>query len=92
VRIEGDQAVVNDVSTNIRNVEAHMDEKLMLYNDNDAGLDVVTKRKIAVKVALELIRTEAMSGSGRNSLDSNLRHPSDYADLIQQALIRSRDR
>ena len=65
-----------------------MDERqrFLLYNDNEAGLDASSKRRIAVEVALDLIRHEAMSGSSRNSLDSNLRHLSDYADFIQEAL------
>ena len=65
-----------------------MDEKqkFLLYNDNDATLDAVSKRRMAVEVALDLIRHEAMSGSSRNSLDSNLRHLSDFADFIQEAL------
>jgi len=78
-----------------------MDEKqkFLLYNDNDAELDVSSKRRMAVEVALDLIRNEAMSGSSRNSLDSNMRHISDYADFIQEALrgseqeaLRGRDR
>jgi len=78
-----------------------MDEKqkFLLYNDNEATLDAVAKRRIAVEVALDLIRNEAMSGSSRNSLDSNMRHISDYADFIQEALrgseqeaLRGRDR
>jgi hypothetical protein len=65
-----------------------MDEKqkFLLYNDNDATLDAVSKRRMAVEVALDLIRHEAMSGSSRNSLDSNMRHLADYADFIQEAL------
>ena len=65
-----------------------MDEqqKFLLYNDNDATLDAFSKRRMAVEVALDLIRHEAMSGSSRNSLDSNLRYLSDYADMIQEAL------
>ncbi|MDB5789505.1 hypothetical protein [Caballeronia mineralivorans] len=65
-----------------------MDEKpkFLLYNDNEATLDAFAKRRIAVEVALDLIRHEAMSGSSRNSLDSNLRHLSDFADFIQEAL------
>lgn len=66
-----------------------MDEKqklFLLYNDNDASLDASSKRRMAVEVALDLIRYEAMSGSSRNPLDSNLRHLSDYADFIQEAL------
>jgi hypothetical protein len=78
-----------------------MDEKqkFLLYNDNDATLDAVSKRRMAVEVALDLIRHEAMSGSSRNSLDSNMRHLADYADFIQEALrgseqeaLRGRDR
>ena len=65
-----------------------MDEKqkFFLYNDNDATLDASTKRRMAVEVALDLIRHEAMSGSSRNSLDSNLRYLSDFANFIQEAL------
>ena len=65
-----------------------MDEKqkFLLYNDNEATLDAVAKRRMAVEVALDLIRHEAMNGSSRNSLDSNLRHLSDFADFIQEAL------
>ena len=65
-----------------------MDEKqkFLLYNDNEATLDAVAKRRMVVEVALDLIRHEAMSGSSRNSLDSNLRHLSDFADFIQEAL------
>jgi hypothetical protein len=65
-----------------------MDERqrFLLYNDNEATLDASSKRRIAVEVALDLIRHEAMSGSSRNSLDSNMRHLSDYADFIQEAL------
>jgi len=65
-----------------------MDEKpkFLLYNDNETTLDAFAKRRIAVEVALDLIRHEAMSGSSRNSLDSNLRHLSDFADFIQEAL------
>ena len=65
-----------------------MDERqrFLLYNDNEATLDAFAKRRIAVEVALDLIRHEAMSGSSRNSLDSNLRHLSDFADFIQEAL------
>lgn len=65
-----------------------MDEtqRFLLYNDNEAELDASSRRRIAVEVALDLIRHEAMSGSSRNSLDSNLRHLSDYADFIQEAL------
>ncbi|MGF6780293.1 hypothetical protein [Paraburkholderia sp. GAS334] len=65
-----------------------MDERqrFLLYNDNEAALDASSKRRIAVEVALDLIRHEAMSGSSRNSLDSNMRHLSDYADFIQEAL------
>jgi hypothetical protein len=78
-----------------------MDEKpkFLLYNDNDSTLDAFSKRRMAVEVALDLIRNEAMSGSSRNSLDSNMRHISDYADFIQEALrgseqeaLRGRDR
>jgi hypothetical protein len=78
-----------------------MDEKpkFLLYNDNDTTLDAFSKRRMAVEVALDLIRNEAMSGSSRNSLDSNMRHISDYADFIQEALrgseqeaLRGRDR
>jgi hypothetical protein len=79
-----------------------MDEKqksFPLYNDSDATLDASSKRRIAVEVALDLIRQEAMSGSSRNSLDSNLRHLSDFADFIQEALrggaqevLRGKDR
>lgn len=65
-----------------------MDDKLPLYNDNEAALDAASKRKIAVEVALELIRLDTVNGSSRNSMDSNLRHLFDYADLIQQALAR----
>ena len=65
-----------------------MDDKLLLYNDNEATLDAASKRKIAVEVALELIRLDTVNGSSRNSMDSNLRHLFDYADLIQQALAR----
>jgi hypothetical protein len=61
-------------------------QKFLLYNENEATLDAFAKRRIAVEVALDLIRHEAMSGSSRNSLDSNLRHLSDYADFIQEAL------
>ena len=61
-------------------------QKFLLYNDNDAELDASAKRRIAVEVALDLIRHEAASGSSRNSLDSNLRHLSDFADFIQEAL------
>jgi hypothetical protein len=69
-------------------LESKMDEKqkFLLYNDNDGALDAAAKRRIAVEVALDLIRHEAMSGSSRNSLDSNLRHLSDFADFIQEAL------
>src|SRR5258707_6559626 len=65
-----------------------MDEKqkFLLYDDHDATLDADSKRRIAVEVALDLIRYEAMSGHSRNALDSNLRYLSDYADLIQEAL------
>jgi hypothetical protein len=65
-----------------------MDERqrFLLYNDNEATLDASSKRRRAVEVALDLIRHEAMSGSSRNSLDSNMRHLSDYADFIQEAL------
>jgi hypothetical protein len=65
-----------------------MDEKqkFFLYNDNDATLDASSKRRMAVEVALDLIRHEAMSGSSRNSLDSNLRYLSDFANFIQEAL------
>ena len=65
-----------------------MDErqKFLLYNDNDATLDAVSKRRMAVEVALDLIRHEALNGNSRNSLDSNMRHLSDYADFIQEAL------
>lgn len=69
-------------------LESKMDEKQksFLYNDNDATLDASSKRRMAVEVALDLIRHEAMSGSSRNSVDSNLRHLSDFADFIQEAL------
>jgi hypothetical protein len=69
-------------------LESKMDEeqKFLLYNDNDATLDAFSKRRKAVEAALELIRHEATSGSSRNSLDSNMRHLSDYADFIQEAL------
>jgi hypothetical protein len=69
-------------------LESKMDEKqkFFLYNDNDATLDASTKRRMAVEVALDLIRHEAMSGSSRNSLDSNLRYLSDFANFIQEAL------
>ena len=65
-----------------------MDEKqkFLLYNDNEATLDAVAKRRMVVEVALDLIRHEAMNGNSRNSLDSNLRYLSDYADMIQEAL------
>jgi hypothetical protein len=33
-----------------------MDDKLLLYNDNEATLDAASKRKIAVEVAPELMR------------------------------------
>ena len=65
-----------------------MDDKLLLYNDNEATLDAASKRKIAVEVALELIRLDTVNGSSRNSMDSNFRHLFDYADQIQQALAR----
>ena len=68
--------------------QVNMDDKLLLYNDNEGTLDATSKRKIAVEVALELIRLDTASGSSRDSLDSNLRHLSDYADWIQQALAR----
>jgi hypothetical protein len=71
-----------------RTGQMKMDDKLLLYNDNEATLDAASKRKIAVEVALELIRLDTASGSSRDSLDSNLRHLSDYADRIQQALAR----
>jgi hypothetical protein len=71
-----------------RNGQMKMDDKLLLYNDNEATLDAASKRKIAVEVALELIRLDTVNGSSRNSMDSNLRHLFDYADLIQQALAR----
>src|SRR5258708_21010213 len=61
-------------------------QKFLLYDDHDATLDAGSKRRMAVEVALDLIRYEAMSGSSRNSLDSNLRYLSDYADMIQEAL------
>ena len=69
-------------------LESKMDEKqkFFLYNDNDATLDASSKRRMAVEVALDLIRHEAMSGSSRNSLDSNLRYLSDFANFIQEAL------
>ncbi|TDN67346.1 hypothetical protein [Paraburkholderia sp. BL10I2N1] len=65
-----------------------MDEKqkFLLYNDNDDTLDASSKRRMAVEIALDLIRHEAMCGSSRNPLDSNLRHLSDFADFIQEAL------
>jgi hypothetical protein len=78
-----------------------MDEKqkFLLYNDNDITLDAFSKRRMAVEVALDFIRNEAMSGSSRNSVDYNMRHLSDYADFIQEALrgsereaFRGRDR
>jgi hypothetical protein len=71
-----------------RNGQMKMDDKLLLYNDNEATLDAASKRKIAVEVALELIRLDTVNGSSRNSMDSNLRHLFGYADLIQQALAR----
>jgi hypothetical protein len=71
-----------------RTGQMNMDDKLLLSNDNEATLDATSKRKIAVEVALELIRLDTASGSSRDSLDSNLRHRSDYADRIQQALTR----
>jgi hypothetical protein len=71
-----------------RTGQMNMDDKLLLYNDNEGTLDATSKRKIAVEVALELIRLDTASGSSRDSLDSNLRHLSDYADRIQQALAR----
>jgi hypothetical protein len=71
-----------------RTGQMKMDDKLLLYNDNEATLDAASKRKIAVEVALELIRLDTANGSSRDSLDSNLRHLSDYADRIQQALAR----
>ncbi|HXH92201.1 MAG TPA: hypothetical protein VNN25_11520 [Thermoanaerobaculia bacterium] len=69
-------------------LENKMDEKQksFLYNDNDATFDASSKRRMAVEVALDLIRHEAMSGSSRNSVDFNLRHLSDFADYIQEAL------
>ena len=69
-------------------LESKMDEKQksFLYNDNDGTLDASSKRRMAVEVALDLIRQEAMSGSSRNSVDFNLRHLSDFADFIQEAL------
>jgi hypothetical protein len=71
-----------------RTGQMKMDDKLLLYNDNEATLDAASKRKIAVEVALELIRLDTANGSSRDSLDTNLRHLSDYADRIQQALAR----
>jgi hypothetical protein len=71
-----------------RTGQMNMDDKLLLSNDNEATLDATSKRKIAVEVALKLIRLDTASGSSRDSLDSNLRHRSDYADRIQQALTR----
>lgn len=65
-----------------------MDDKLLLYNDNEATLDAASKRKIAVEVAPELMRLGTANGSSRYSMDSNLRHLFEYADLIQQALAR----
>lgn len=71
-----------------RTGQMNMDDRLLLYNDNEATLDATSKRKIAVEVALELIRLDTANGSSRDSLDSHLRHLSDYADRIQQALVR----
>jgi hypothetical protein len=71
-----------------RTGQMKMDDKLLLYNDTEATLDAASKRKIAVEVALELIRLDTANGSSRDSLDTNLRHLSDYADRIQQALAR----
>src|ERR1700692_4907870 len=75
-----------------------MDEKpkFLLYNDNEATLDAVAKRRMVVEDALDLICHKAMNGSSRNSLDSNLSYLSDYADMIQEALrgseaLRSRE-
>jgi hypothetical protein len=65
-----------------------MNDQLLLYNNSEPTLDAASKRKIAVEVALELIGLDTISGSSRDSLDSSLRHLSDYADLIQQALAR----
>jgi hypothetical protein len=68
-----------------------MDEKplIALYADADPSLDAAAKRKIAVEVALELIRLDTMNPASRDSLDSNLRHLSEYADMIQRALART---
>jgi hypothetical protein len=63
-----------------------MEDRLLLYNDTEPSLDAAAKRKIAVEVALELIRLDTTSGASRDSLDSNLRHLSEYADMIQAAL------
>jgi hypothetical protein len=65
-----------------------MDDKplISLYAEGETSLDAAAKRKIAVEVALELIRLDTMNPSSRDSLDSNLRHLSDYADMIQGAL------
>jgi hypothetical protein len=63
-----------------------MEDRLLLYNDAEPSLDAAAKRKIAVEVALELIRLDTTSGASRDSLDSNLRHLSEYADMIQAAL------
>jgi hypothetical protein len=71
-----------------RTGQMKMDDKLLLYNDNEGTLDAASKRKIAVEVALELIRLDTANGSSRDSLDTNLRHLSDYVDRIQQALAR----
>jgi hypothetical protein len=71
-----------------RTGQMNMDDKLPLYNNSEATLDATSKRKIAVEVALEMIRLDIASGSSRDSLDSNLRHLSEYADRIQQALAR----
>jgi hypothetical protein len=71
-----------------RTGQMKMDDKLLLYNDSETTLDAASKRKIAVEVALELIRLDTANGASRDSLDSNLRHLSDYADRIQQALAR----
>jgi hypothetical protein len=71
-----------------RTGQMNMDDKLLLYNDNEETLDTTSKPKIAVEVALEMIRLDTASGSSRDSLDSNLRHLSEYADRIQQALAR----
>lgn len=61
-------------------------EKITLYSSNNAMMDESDKRKVAVEVALELIRARAASDVGQINIAKHLERLGEYADYIQAAL------